>query len=161
MKRSCLMLATLAFAAGGALAAFAEGGGNLPPIDHPATLKECGDCHIPFPPQMLPMRSWRAIMSDLKNHFGDNATVPEATRADIETYLVANAADAPGGVFGQRYLRGTPPGETPLRITETNFWKNAHGEVSDGAFADPKIKTRSNCTACHRNARQGQFGEEE
>jgi hypothetical protein len=161
MNRLCLALATLAIAAGGALGALAEGGGSLPAIDHRATLKECGDCHIPFPPQMLPVRSWRAITSDLKNHFGDNAVLPESTRADIEAYLVANAADAPGSDVGQRFLRGTPPGETPLRITETGYWKNAHEEVSDAVFADPKIKTRSNCAACHRNARQGQFGEVE
>jgi mono/diheme cytochrome c family protein len=160
MKRLGLALAAYALAFGCATAALAEGGGNLPPVDHPATLKECGDCHIPFPPQMLPMRSWQTIMSDLADHFGDNATLPDKTRADIEAYLVANAADTPGNDF-KRFLRGTPPAATPLRITETNFWKNAHGEVSASAFADPKIKTRANCIACHRSAKQGLFGEEE
>ncbi len=161
MKRLSLTFATLGFAAACALTAQAEGGGNLPPVDHPATLKECGDCHIPFQPQMLPMRSWRAIMSNLANHFGDNATLPEKTRADIEAYLVANAADAPGDVLGKPFLRGTPAGATPLRITDTSYWKYAHGEVSDAAFADPNIKKRSNCAACHRNAKRGQFGEAE
>ena len=160
MKRLSLAVATIAIAAALTLAAQAEGGGNLPPITHPATLKECGDCHIPFQPQMLPMRSWRAIMSNLANHFGDNATLPEKTRADIEAYLVANAADAPGNANGERFLRGTPSGATPVRITETSYWKYAHGEVSDAAFADPKVKARSNCAACHTNARQGMFGEE-
>ena len=161
MKRLCLTLASYVVMFGCAAAALAEGVANLPPIDHPATLKECGDCHLPFPPQMLPMRSWRAIISNLADHFGDNATLPDRARADIEAYLIANAADAPGDSFGQRFLRGISPGATPLRITATNFWKRAHGEVPAAAFADPRVKTPANCEACHRNARQGQFGEQE
>jgi hypothetical protein len=161
MKRICLSLAAYAVIIGFAATALAEGGGNLPPVDHPATMKECGDCHMVFPPQMLPMRSWRAIMSDLANHFGDNATLPDPTRADIEAYLVANAADSPGNGYAKGFLRGIPAGKTPLRITDTNYWKNAHGEVSAAAFSDPQVKKPSNCVACHRNAKQGQYGEVE
>ena len=142
-------------------AAQAEGGANLPPIHHKATTEECGACHIPYPPQMLPMRSWHAIMSSLANHFGDNAALPDKTRSDIEAYLLAHAADAPGDTFGRRFLNGIAPGTTPLRITETAFWQDAHGEVSASVFADPKVKLRSNCIACHSGARLGQFGETE
>ncbi len=140
----------------------AEGGASLPPINHAATLKECGACHIPFQPQMLPARSWRMIMSNLGSHFGDNAALPETTRSDIEAYLVTNAADAPASMAaGWRFLRGTSPDATPLRITETAFWRGAHGEIPDAIFADPRVKLRSNCAACHRGAQQGQYGEEE
>jgi hypothetical protein len=161
MKRFGLALAAYCIVAGLAARANAEGSASLPPIDHPATLKECGDCHMPFAPQMLPMRSWQALMSDLANHFGDNATIPDKTRADIEAYLVANAADAPGNSYARAFLRGTPADTTPLRITQTHFWKSAHGEVPSAAFSSPQVKSRANCVACHRGAAQGQYGEVE
>ncbi len=46
----------------------ADEGVRLPPIEHPATLKECGECHLAFPPQMLPARSWDKLMGDLASH---------------------------------------------------------------------------------------------
>ena len=162
MNRLYLAPAMLAFAIGLASATHAEGGASLPPVDNPATLKECGACHIPYQPQMLPARSWRAIMADLGNHFGENAALPDKSRAEIEAYLVANAADAPASMaYGWNFLRGVSPDVTPLRITETSFWKRAHGEIPDAVFSDPRVKLRSNCVACHGGARQGQFGEEE
>ena len=115
----------------------------------------------PFAPQMLPMRSWRAIMLDLANHFSDNAALPDKTRADIEAYLVANAADAPGNDYARAFLRGTPPDATPMRITQTHFWNDAHGEVPAAVFANPEVKSRANCAACHRGAARGQYGEVE
>jgi hypothetical protein len=141
--------------------ALAEGSAALPPIDHAATRKECGDCHIPFPPQMLPSRSWHRIMGDLASHFGDNAALPAATRVDIEAYLVSNAGDAPGTTVGRRYIRGIPPDAVPLRITETPYWQGAHEEVPAAMFRSAPVKSAGNCTACHRNASQGKFGEEE
>jgi hypothetical protein len=41
------------------------------------------------------MIEWRAIMDDLSDHMGEDATLPEKTRADIEAYLIANASDGP------------------------------------------------------------------
>ena len=162
MNRLCLALAMLVSTIASASAVHAEGGANLPPVADSVTVKECGACHIPYQPQMLPARSWRAIMADLGNHFGDNATLPDKTRSQIEAYLVANAADAPASMsYGWRFLRGIPPDATPLRITETSFWNRAHSEISDAVFSDPKVKLRSNCVACHTGARQGRFGEEE
>ena len=76
--------------------AASAGGMNVPKIDHAPTLKECGACHMVYSPQMLPQRSWEAMMSNLDNHFGDNAQLDEPTRADVLGYLLANAADAPG-----------------------------------------------------------------
>ena len=80
--------------------------------DHAAatTLKECGACHMAFPPQLLPARSWKAIMLGLSDHFGENAELAEPTRAEITAYLVAHAADAPGTANGWLFLRGVDAG---------------------------------------------------
>jgi hypothetical protein len=134
-------------------------------ITEPATgpqatmTKECGACHMVFPPQFLPARSWAALMDGLANHFGETATLDAATVKEVADYLAAHAADAPGG--DRRYLRGLKATEAPLRITETPYWIRKHtGEVSPAAFNNPKVKRKANCGACHRDAAQGTFGDD-
>jgi hypothetical protein len=159
MKRLAVLLALSLVLP--ALPAMAEGGAQLPPVDNAATLKECGACHMAFPPQMLPARSWQTLMGDLKSHFGEDASLADPLRADITAYLVGHAADAKGTKNGKRYLRGLAADATPLRITETPFWKRGHEEVSASQFAKPAVKSRANCVACHVNAARGDFSEPE
>lgn len=130
--------------------------GRLPPVTHEATRKECSACHMAFQPQMLPARSWEALMRGLDNHFGEDASLPPEVVADITAYLTANAADAGGN---SRWMRGIGAGDTPLRITETPMWLREHrGEVSDSALR--KAGSKANCTACHRGADQGYYDDD-
>jgi len=160
IQRSLLVLIALVSLTAGT-SAFAEGGATVPPIQDAAVVKECGACHMAYAPQMLPIRSWQAIMGNLANHFGETATLSAPERQTIEAYLVAHAGDAPGTTQGHRFMRGIPADATPLRITDTRFWIRGHGEISAAAFANPKVKSKANCVACHRSAAAGQFGEEE
>jgi diheme cytochrome c len=57
--------------------------------------KECSACHEYIPPQEEPMQEWRDILRNLPNHMGEDATLAEPLRSDIEAYLVANASDGP------------------------------------------------------------------
>jgi hypothetical protein len=139
----------------------AEEGLRLPAIDHAPMLQECGACHMVFPPQLLPTRSWDKIMGGLADHFGEDASLAEPVRADIAAYLVAHAADAPGTEAGDRFLRRLEPTDIPLRITETPFWVRAHGEIAADLFASADVKFRSNCIACHKTADRGEFFEPE
>ena len=133
---------------------------NLPPVIEPMTIKECGACHMVFPPQLLPARSWTALMGNLANHFDEIATLDASTLAAITGYLTANAADAPvnAGKF-DRLLRGVLDTGMPLRITEMPWFKRRHGEVSTAAFARPNVKSAANCVACHTGADKGVFRE--
>jgi Dihaem cytochrome c len=106
--------------------------------------EECGACHFAFPPQFLPVRSWRAIMAGLDSHFGENASLDPDTATQITDYLVANAAGP-----GSPVLRGLDPQETPLRITETRLWNRIHHEIRASVYDRPDIKSKSNCLACH------------
>ena len=135
----------------------ADEGVRVAPIDHAATVKECGGCHIAFPPQMLPSRSWTKLMSDLANHFGEDASLEQAVQDDIATYLAAHAADAPATKGGARFTKGLSADAVPLRITETPYWKREHDEIAASCFTDPKIKSQANCIACHRTADKGEF----
>jgi len=110
------------------------------------TKKECGACHMPYPPTFLPARSWEAITGNLKEHFGEDASLSAEAAAAIREFLVANSADASGQMRG--FARGVPDGETPLRITELPHFQQEHGRFRDEAIK--KIGTMSNCLACHK-----------
>jgi len=119
---------------------------------------ECSACHMAFPPQMLPDRSWQAILGHLDQHFGEDASVDQTTRKQIGGFLHAYAADGRNGGRVGRYFMRTIGSKTPLRITETKAWRRIHDEVRRSAWSDPRVKTRSNCLACHRRNRSGDAG---
>lgn len=123
----------------------------IPPVDHAATQAECSACHMAYPPSLLPARSWTAIMGTLDAHFGENATLDAATRAEIEAYLVANAGDA-----GGRSFRAVPAGAVPLRITELAWFTREHAREVSPMMLET-AGSLSNCTACHRGADRGSF----
>jgi len=127
----------------------------LPAPAEKTTAEQCSACHIAYPPQMLPARSWQNLMSDLSHHFGEDASLGEQDRATITTYLTAHAADGSAtGREGERFLRGLNRLVTPLRITDTPYWQRRHGEIPKQRFSDPRVKTAANCGACH-NGRRG------
>lgn len=119
---------------GGKPRGFGSGAGGFV-INDAITAKECGDCHQPYGADALPQGSWKRMMGDLANHFGENASLDEQTRAHIENYLVSNA----------------PAGDGPLRITEMSWFAKEHGgEVSQAAVK--RAGSMSNCAACHRQS---------
>lgn len=117
------------------------------PID-PIYAKECGACHVPYPPGLLPSASWRRIMADLERHFGQDAELEPGVRSGLERWLVDRGA--PEG----------PAGGTPLRITELGWFRREHREVPRGAAARPSIGSMANCAACHPRAAAWDFDED-
>jgi hypothetical protein len=136
-----------------AINASADDRGITPPPDLPAYYKdECGSCHVPYPPNLLPAGGftsggWRPIMRDLRNHYGDDATLDEATRQKIEQYLVQNAAHSDRRVR----TRSEPP-----RVTTTLWFHRNHGTVKS-SFGDPAVGGAANCNACHPRAEQWNY----
>ena len=72
-------------------AAAASGIERVPPVGDATTAKECGECHMAFQPALLPAESWMRIMDGLKDHFGDDASLPADVAASIRGYLAAHA----------------------------------------------------------------------
>lgn len=141
------------------LPALADKGPRVQVIADPLVVKECSACHMAFQPEFLPARSWKKMMEpkELSNHFGDDATLPEAARAQIEAYLTSHAAGVAPGKESGKVAASVAPNETPLRITETGRWVQKHrpGEVNPEDFKSPKVKSKANCVACHKGAVQG------
>ena len=146
------LLAVLAVAVAAiALPSFAEE--RVAVVTDELTKKECSACHMAFPAGFLPQRSWEAIMANLKDHFGEDASLDPDSVAAIKSYLLANAADATGKARG--FARGIPADQTPLRITELPGFKGDHGRFSQATMK--KVGSLSNCVACHRGAEKGYF----
>jgi hypothetical protein len=139
----------------------AQAGGShyFPPVADPVVKEECGSCHIAFAPSMLPASSWQRMMGNLKNHFGEDATVDEDVAAKITRYLVANAADNGGRPYGDKLLRGTSASNAPLRITELPTWVKEHRKVPEWEWQHKEVRTKANCAACHADAERGYYDE--
>jgi hypothetical protein len=121
---------------------------------------ECASCHMAYPPALLPARSWQTIMGRLDQHFGEDASLDAATIKEITTYLTVNSADGNKARFAKRVQLSLPADDTPLRITETPFFKGEHRELPARLYRDnPKVGSLSNCAACHTRAEQGSFRE--
>ena len=154
-----LTMAAAVAVAGAVVGMTAAYGMTLPRIEDAATLKECSGCHMVYPPQLLPQRSWETLLSHLDTHFGETATIDEAARTDILAYLAANAADAPAAAANPQVLRGVPADAKPERITELPWWKGRHQEVNLSNLKATKVKLASNCNGCHAGADKGEFHE--
>ncbi len=111
--------------------------------------QECGTCHIPFAPGLLPAESWRKVMAGLEKHFGSDASLGEQDTREITDFLVKNASN-----------RWSAP-TAPLRITETAWFKRKHDsrEVPPAVWKNPKVKSPANCQACHPQGDRGDFNE--
>jgi hypothetical protein len=115
----------------------------------PKYRQECGSCHLPYPPGMLPGASWRRLLGHLPQHFGGDASLDDATLRELISWLDAHAATSP------KAMR-EPPQD---RITRSDWFLREHDELAPAVWKRPAIKSPSNCTACHTQADQGDFNE--
>ena len=125
------------------------GGDYIQPVTDPLTQAECSACHMAFPPRLLPSESWRKIVGNLSNHYGEDASLPAADAKAIADYLA-------GATKSAKTVKGMDPANPPMRITELRWFTHEHnGEVS--AARKKKAGSMANCTACHRGADKGYF----
>ena len=116
---------------------------------------ECGDCHMAFPPTLLPADSWTQIMAHLDDHFGEDASLPNDRAQEITAFLTANAAETSDSFVANRFRRVDAVVLT--EITATPFWVRSHQEIADAVFKAEPIKAKQNCAACHGDASSGTF----
>lgn len=134
-------------------------GSTVPRLSHGAWQAECSSCHMPYQPGLLPARSWRRIMGGLDRHFGDNASVDAHTAQDILAFLEANAADRSSNRRAQKISASIPPGQTPLRITETTYFRRKHAEIGPSVWPRKAVGSPAHCAACHTGAEAGDYSE--
>jgi hypothetical protein len=106
--------------------------------------QECSACHIAFPPGLLQAESWLKIMQNLDNHFGVDASLAANEHKEITSFLMSNAST--------EWIAPI----APSRISEAPWFKDRHRLHKD-AWGDKRVKSASNCFACHKHAEHGDF----
>ncbi|MDA8049814.1 MAG: cytochrome b/b6 domain-containing protein [Rhodospirillales bacterium] len=121
-----------------------------------AYARECSACHMAYPPELLPARSWAAIMGGLSHHFGEDASLGSRREtAAISAYLIANAA-AHWDTLPAHLFRVVDPAQ-PLLISATPAWRRLHRHIPPAVFHSKAVGSPAACDACHRDAATGLF----
>lgn len=151
-----LIAVLLVLGAGGAWAWAQRPAEGLRPVAYdPAYKAECAACHMLYHPSVLPADSWRGLMANLEDHFGEDASLDAATSDQITAWLTANAG-ATWDTKASHALAKVNP-DHPWQITATPFWIRKHDEIDKAVFKSRGVRTQANCAACHADAAAGLF----
>ncbi len=121
---------------------------------------ECSECHLAYPANLLPAESWKKIMANLDDHFGENAELDKSTTLHIANYLQSQALPIGKRSKWSRMLRNLKD-KAPTRITKLPFFIHKHDELSDDMVKNnPKVGSFSHCNACHKDAEKSMFDED-
>lgn len=118
---------------------------------------ECASCHMAYAPNMLPENSWKKMMAGLDDHFGDDASIDEKSKNEIQKYLVRNSAEKSMEEFSLKFMASADKTQLPLSTTKIGYWKKKHDKISHDVFKHESVKSKSNCIACHKWAEYGSF----
>jgi hypothetical protein len=133
---------------------------HFPAVTDAAYKKECGACHMAFPPQLLPARSWKRVMGSLDSHFGESAKLDAATHEKIGAYLASNSADRAHNAESMAIMASVGSADTPDRITKVPYIEGIHAAVLEPRWkGTPRPKTLAECSTCHYRAETGDFFE--
>ncbi|MCT7472719.1 diheme cytochrome c [Aliarcobacter cryaerophilus] len=134
---------------------------SVKPVDNTIYEKECGSCHFAYPAGLLPSNSWNKMMSNLDNHFGDDATVDEKTFQTISSYLNENSAEKSMQYKRSRKIVENLNGTIPDSISKMPYMKKKHQDIKEHLITQKEVKGLFNCTACHQNAKKGIFSDDD
>ena len=123
-------------------------------IQNELFVKECGSCHTLYPPTLLPKKSWELIMSDLENHFGDDASISDDSNKEILDFLVKNSAENSTMKPSLKFLNSIK-NQDIIAMTKTTYWEKTHKEIPKELFEHNEIKSKANCKACHSDIEKG------
>ncbi len=129
-------------------------------ISNPVYQQECGDCHMAYPPGLLPADTWQRIMTGLEDHFGDNAELDASTGKQISDYLLANSADKSDYRRSRRFAKIDTNNSDNMRISGTPYFRHEHKEIPARLVTgNNDVNSFSNCNNCHLKAEQASFRE--
>ncbi len=116
----------------------------------------CGECHLAYPPDLLPAASWGKILLQSGDHFGVKVVVDGKVKEEIGKYLTENAADKSSNRNAARIVNSII-GEAPLRITDVPLFRKTHREIVSQNRDKQVQGSMSDCLACHKEADKGNF----
>ena len=121
----------------------------------PTYAQECGSCHMAYPPSLAPSGRWIAILANLSDHFGEDASLNPDVATQIRAYLTMHAAEKWDTRAAHELQRASP--QDPLRLTATPFWLRTHRGISESVFKSRAVGAKGACEKCHSDASTGRF----
>lgn len=137
-----------------------NGDKNLKPVGNAAYADQCGACHFPYQPELLPAASWKKIIESTDDHFGEALDLDEGPRLEISGYLASNAANTSSAKLAGKIVRCLG-GLTPVRITDIPCIRKEHHEITPQMIQRKSVGSLSNCVACHRTAENGVYDDDD
>lgn len=119
--------------------------------------ESCSECHMAYPPSLLPARSWERMLAEQDDHFGEDLFLTPETVAALLEYAKKNSAEQVHREVSWRTLQSLAAEESPLRITESPYWRRVHQDIDASAWELPSVNGKFDCGACHLDALQGGF----
>ena len=133
--------------------------GDLKPVTDPSYKENCGACHFNYQPELLPSESWKKILVQLEDHFGQSFELDQENQKAVLGYLEANAAERSKSKRAAKIMKSVGS-SAPMRITDVPYIKDKHRKVSASVLNRPAVGSLSNCTACHRKAEEGNYDDD-
>ena len=133
---------------------------DVAPVNNQLYIKECGSCHFPYQPGLLPANAWNKMMTNLENHFNSDASLNEADLQTLTKYLNDNSAEK-----NMRYKRSNrivsslAKNQIPDSISTTPYMIKKHKDIKKDLITQNEVKGLFNCMACHKTADKGIYGE--
>jgi cytochrome b len=121
----------------------------------PTYAKECGSCHMAYPPSLASRSLWIALLAGLGDHFGEDASLEPDLMARIRVYLTNNSAEFWDTRPSREFATVNP--RDPLRLTATPYWIWTHRSIPEKVFKSRAVGAKGACNACHLDALTGRF----
>ncbi len=118
---------------------------------------ECSDCHLAFHPSLLPARSWQRLLDEQDQHFDEELMLDEDVVTELRSFANKNSAEQEATEAAWQINRKIKADESPIQITKTAYWLAKHKKITQTIWQQKEVLSKSNCSACHLDAKQGHF----
>ena len=133
---------------------------DVAPVNNQLYIKECGSCHFPYQPGLLPANAWNKMMTNLENHFNSDASLNEADLQTLTKYLNDNSAEKNMQYKrSNRIVSSLGKNQIPDSISTTPYMIKKHKDIKKDLITQNEVKGLFNCMACHKTADKGIYGE--
>ena len=141
---------------------FSNNKADVAPVNNQLYIKECGSCHFPYQPGLLPANAWNKMMVNLDKHFETDATIDTEDLQTLTKYLNDNSAEKNMQYKrSNRIVSSIPAGQIPDSISTTPYIIKKHNELKKSMITQPEVKGLFNCMACHTTADKGSYSEKD
>lgn len=132
----------------------------IKPVNNAVYEKECGACLFAYQPELLPDASWKKILTNLDDHFGESIELDDDSRKAVSGYLKSNSAEYSSAKRAVKIMRSLG-NQALLRITDIPYIREKHHEISPNVLKLKSIGSLSNCSACHTTAENGIYDDDD